>query len=234
MDTRVLALCELSNDLLYHKIPKRQLPFYVDESLRMGTAAAAVLKGQSIEELYREHRIEICCQEDGKGAFGMAYRGQITLAKEGCSVMIFESSVRELAEYSYSGGNGGSSGNHGNIGNCGMEPVDYQLAKEIHLAHEFFHFLEFESLGYVSKLLPEIVTMEVFGLKRRAAVNRCSEVAAHAFAKELLSLKVLPNYYDYRYLINTGKMSEMSFGEMTDKYGNVLNRNEADKMLEIT
>ena len=211
MDTRVLALCELSNDLLYHKIPKQQLSFYVDESLRMGTAAALAFKGRPVEALYEENRIEICCREDGKGAFGMAYRGQITLAKEGCSVMMFESSVRELADYSHSGGR-----------DNGIRPVDYKLAKEIHLAHEFFHFLEFESHGYVAKLLPEVVTLELFGWQRKASVNRCSEVAAHAFAKEFLSLEVLPNFYDYRYLINVGKMTEAAFEEMAAKYENLL------------
>lgn len=202
MDTRTLALCELSNDLLYYKIPKQKLSYYIDESLRIGREAAGKYQGYDLEVLYAEHGINIDYQSDGTAGFGMAYRGQITLEKGNCSAVIFRSSIRALAENS-----------------VGKEfpAVNYELAKNLHLAHEFFHFLEFESDSCVPQQLEPVITMDFLGFKRRARINRCSEVAAHAFAKALLDLKVLPNYYDYCYLINTGKMTEEAFEEMLVK-----------------
>jgi hypothetical protein len=49
---------------------------------------------------------------------------------------------------------------------------------------------------------------------RKARIQRCSEIAAHAFAKELLGLKELPNVYDYIYLVNSGKMKKDYFAGM--------------------
>ena len=63
MDERVLALCELSNDMLFHKIPREQLPFYVDESLKAGRETARTLAGRDVLELYRESGI--CIREGG-------------------------------------------------------------------------------------------------------------------------------------------------------------------------
>lgn len=208
METRVLALCELSNDLLYHRIPKPKLSYYIEESLRMGTEAAGLYKGCDLNALYQKHEITVSVQEDGTAAFGMAYRGEITLEKGNCSAVLFRSSIHALAEHSEG---------------PGLPGIDYELAGRIHLAHEFFHFLEFESGSYVSQVLDSITTLKVLGLERKARINRCSEVAAHAFAKALLGLEVLPNYYDYRYLINTGNMTEEAFAQMLEKYRNELN-----------
>ena len=36
MEDRILAMCELSNDLLFHKIPRERLGYYVDASLEAG------------------------------------------------------------------------------------------------------------------------------------------------------------------------------------------------------
>lgn len=208
MDDCVLAVCELSNDLLYHKIPKDKLAYYVDGSLKAGIDAARQYADVDLEGMYRQDGISVEYKEDGKGAFGMAYRGQITLSKDGCSLEIFRSSIRELAENSKNGA---------------FPPLTYEQARDIHLAHEFFHYLEYRGNCFVSEALEPVTTMQVFGLKRRARINRCSEVSAHAFAKALLRLPVLPNYYDYIYLINTKKMTPEAFEAMQSKYENELN-----------
>ena len=40
MDDRILAMCELSNDLLFQKIPPERMAYYVDGALEAGRAAA--------------------------------------------------------------------------------------------------------------------------------------------------------------------------------------------------
>jgi hypothetical protein len=83
----------------------------------------------------------------------------------------------------------------------------------LHLAHEYFHYLEFTSGQSVSERLESVETFRLFGLSRKAKINKCSEVAAHAFAKTSLGLPWLPNGYDYIYLVETGKMKEELFEE---------------------
>lgn len=207
MDNRILALCELSNDLLYHKIPREKLSYYIDASLKAGKDAASEFLHEDLAALYEKNGITVEYRESGKGAYGIVYRGQITLSKSGCSLEVFTSSIRELAEHS---------------AGTDLLPIDYELAKKIHLAHEFFHYLEYSRDQTVSQMLNRVLIMNFLGLKRYAAINRCSEVAAHAFAMELLKLPVLPNYYDYRYLINTGKMTAAAFDGMMADYGSLL------------
>ena len=93
---------------------------------------------------------------------------------------------------------------------------------EIHLAHEFFHILEYLENSSVVKEMEPVQTFSFFGLRRFSQVQRCGEIAAHVFAKELLKLPVLPNLYDYLYLIGTGKMTPLAFDDMADiRKGNI-------------
>lgn len=208
MDDRVLALCELSNDMLFHKIPQSQLAQYVDASLAAGRKAAQPLAGQDILGLYRKDGIAILEKPSGKGQFGMILRGQATLSAERCQVEVYQESIRALAEHS---------------GGAGEAPLSFEKAFHVHLAHEYFHFLEYRRGRSVAEELPDVVTLSFFNFHRRAKINRCSEVAAHAFAQALLALPHLPNLYDYRYLVDTGSMAQKAFDELLRKMEAALN-----------
>lgn len=213
MDDRVLALCELSNDMLFHKIPQDQLPQYVDASLEAGRKAAQSLADRDILGLYRESGIAILEKPSGKGQFGIILRGQATLSTKGCQVEVYQESIRTLAEHS---------------GGAGETPLSFEKAFHIHLAHEYFHFLEYQRGRSVAEELPDVVTLSFLNFHRRAKINRCSEVAAHAFAQTLLGLPHLPNWYDYRYLIATGAMTEAEFNALSIRMKQLLAGRDSD------
>jgi hypothetical protein len=190
---QTLALCELSNDLLYGKIPKDRIPYYINSSLAEGRAAAKEYAGMDIRELYQKEKIQIEYCKENKSTFGVVLRGQMVMGKEEARVELYSASIESLAK---------------NSGIYDAASIDYDLALNIHLAHEFFHYLENKRRKFVSEQLDSVVIMKLFGFHRRGHINRCSEIAAHAFAKELLHLPYLPNLYDYAYLINTGKMTQ--------------------------
>lgn len=202
MDERVLAMCELSNDLLFHKIPAEKRALYVDIPLAAGRTAAQKFKGRDIEELYKEHGIQIISHNEKGKALGVLLRGQATMSKSGCSVEIYEQSIKELAD---------------------EENIDVNTARKVHLAHEFFHFLEYQRGKMVSEEVPPVQTFQLFGFSRKANINRCSEIAAHSFAKNLLGLSVLPNYYDYCYLIKTEKMTDAKWQQIVAEMEKLLN-----------
>jgi hypothetical protein len=195
----VLALCELSNDLLYHKIPKGKLSYYIEKSLKFGRTAAEMYQGQDILKLYDENRIEVEYIKTSQKTYGVSFRAQVEMDKKQTKVMLYEGSIQELSQ---------------NSGYEGRKPLTYEKALAIHLAHEFFHFLEFTKEDFVSDKLDTIETLKLPFYTKRVHINRCSEIAAHAFTKELLELNELPNLYDYYYLINSGKMKKSSFNEM--------------------
>ena len=100
MDDRVLDLCELSNDLLFHKIPKERLAYYADASLEAGRTAARGFLGQDVRKLYRQSGSEIRYAGNGKQNYGVILRGQSVMGEEQCSVDVYQDSIRELAAHS--------------------------------------------------------------------------------------------------------------------------------------
>lgn len=195
MDDQVLALCELSNDLLFHKIPRERLAYYADASLDAGRCAARQFAGQSVQALYERGGIGIRYAGSGKQNYGVILRGQCVMGRDRCMVDVYLDSIRELA--AHSGWEGRS-----------LTP---EQALEVHLAHEFFHIWEYREGRSIAEELEPVTSAAFLGLRRKSQISRCSEVAAHAFAKELLGLPVLPNFYDYRYLIDTGAMTQADF-----------------------
>lgn len=195
----VLALCEISNDLLYHKIPKEKLAYYIKESMDIGRETAKIYLKRDIFDLCQENKIEIEYIRESKKTYGISYRAQVEMDKKHTKICIYEGSIRELAK---------------NSGYEGRKALTYEEALKIHLGHEFFHFLEYINSNFVPDRLEEIVTMKLLTFTRKARIQRCSEIAAHAFAKELLGLKELPNVYDYIYLVNSGKMKKDYFAGM--------------------
>ena len=195
----VLALCEISNDLLYHKIPKEKLAYYIKESMDIGRETAKKYLKRDIFNLCQENKIEIEYIRESKKTYGISYRAQVEMDKKHTKICIYEGSIRELAK---------------NSGYEGRKALTYEEALKIHLSHEFFHFLEYINSNFVPDRLEEIVTMKLLTFTRKARIQRCSEIAAHAFAKELLGLKELPNVYDYIYLVNSGKMKKDYFAGM--------------------
>lgn len=195
----VLALCEISNDLLYHKIPNEKLAYYIKESLEIGRKTAKEFLKRDILDLCEENKIMIEYIRESKKTYGVSYRAQVEMDKRHTKICLYEGSIRELAK---------------NSGYEGRKALTYEEALKIHLGHEFFHYLEYTNKDFVPDRLEEIVTMRLLTFKRKARIQRCSEVAAHAFAKELLGLKELPNVYDYIYLVNSGKMKRDYFAGM--------------------
>ncbi|MDF2887943.1 MAG: hypothetical protein K0R23_2328 [Lacrimispora sp.] len=205
----VLGLCELTNDLMYHKIPKDKVYFYIEESLKIGKSAARPYKGMDIIEVCKESGIEIEFLKECKKMYGVSFRAQVEMSQKQTKIWIYEGSLGDLAR---------------NSEYAGRKPISYQDALRIHLCHEFFHYLEYQQNRFVSEILPKIITLQVFGIKIERSINRCSEIAAHAFAKEMLQLEELPNVYDYLFLINSGQMKQDHFFEMIQSYEKMLEK----------
>lgn len=210
MEDRILAMCELSNDLLFHKIPRERLGYYVDASLEAGRSAAKCFSGRSIRELYEEYGIAIRHAGSGKGSFGVTLRGQAVLSETECAVEVYDESIRTLAESSrYQG-----------------RTLTMDEALDAHLAHEFFHFWEFHEHSSIVDRLEGVTSFSLFGWKRTAHIHRCGEIAAHAFAKQVAALPELPNLYDYLYLIYTGKMTSAQFDALLARMRAMLGADE--------
>ncbi|WP_461207361.1 hypothetical protein [Clostridium sp. DL1XJH146] len=199
MSDELLALCELSNDLLFHKIPKEKYMYYIKNSLKCGEEFAEKYCGQNIRELYKKNGIIIKYSEEKNSYCGVQFRAHVVIDKKETIVTMYTKSLNEFSDNSSYQGN---------------DYISYDTALDMHLCHEFYHFIEHKEEFTISEKLDEIVTIKLPFFTRKAHINRCSEIAAHAFAKKMLQLKYLPNIYDYIYMVNTGKMSREKFDEL--------------------
>ncbi|AOT69286.1 hypothetical protein [Geosporobacter ferrireducens] len=191
INDQVLAFGELSHDLLFHKIPAEKYMYYIDRSIKEGISAARQYIRRDIRSLYMEKNIEIR-YADGSSAFlGIRFRAQFHLGKKKSSVTIYRNSLAELAKMSSLEGGG---------------QLTYEKALDIHLCHEFFHYHEYITGKAVSETLDPVVTLKLPFFTRKANISRCSEIAAHAFSKQMLGLEYMPNIYDYIYLMHTKQL----------------------------
>ena len=181
-----LGFRELEQDSLYRKIPEPMKGFYVKESLQKGREAAGQWRGKRIQEALEEKGIEVVMKAHQSMAKMVRLRGEICFTKEKSSITVYEDSLQSMAEA------------------CMALPKGFSISREkcleVHLAHEFFHYLEFEEGKTVAEKLPKAQIGKFFGWTRMASIQQSSEIAAHAFAKEMCGLKVLPNYYDMVYI----------------------------------
>ena len=128
VDDQLLAYGTLKNDLLFHKIPKENYLYYINESLKLGKQKAKTYKYLSVEELCQKNHIEISYNKQSGKFYGVQFRAQIELKKDYRKIILYTDSLCEMLEAS-------------------QKYIDEQITFEdivqIHLAHELFHFYEY-------------------------------------------------------------------------------------------
>lgn len=181
----VLAYCLLKQDLFFSKIPADEVPRYVQTALDAGAEAAAEHAHQSVKDWYEQYQIKIVYKDRGAAFGGTEFRAQIDYTGKEPHIVLYRQALDRLSQV------------------C----PDVETAI---LGHELFHYLEVTRKRHVSDQLPPVVTFRLGPLQRKAAIQTASEIAAHKFSKDLGGLPYLGNYYDYLYLVQTGKLQSQT------------------------
>lgn len=184
-----LAFEQLSRDLLFYKIPSEQVEYYVNSAICIGAAAAEQYQSNDIYELCAENGIIIEISDRSGKFFGIRMRAEIHMSDDEKIIILYQQSIDDIAKA---------------VLDC--LPCEQRLSKDkilkMHIAHEFFHFIEQKNGCRVNEVLPKVVTFSVLGLHRKASILTLSEVAAHSFSKRLLGLPHYPYLYDKLYAIS--------------------------------
>lgn len=199
----VMALAELKQDNLYLKIPTRQRKYYIDESIKIGIQVA-----ESIKEKHKNKSIEALCQ---------LYNIRINIIGN-----------KQISKYLNLRAEYLNYNNQINIYQSSMEKMMQQFAQinvdltyqeilEIHLAHEFFHFLEFNMIGITSDHLQPIKMKRLLLKNSNASVLKTREIAAHTFCLKYLNLKIHPKFLDYLFLLSNGEINEIQLSSYLEK-----------------
>lgn len=97
--------------------------------------------------------------------------------------------------------------------------VGSEALRCLHLAHEYFHCLEYLNREKVFEKLEPLVKKSFFRrVKRR--LKTTSEIGAHSFAKSVLGLSVSPVMADWITMINTGMLDPEDFRKQVEMIRN--------------
>ncbi|WP_202128891.1 hypothetical protein [Paenibacillus dendrobii] len=205
LSDEILGCMELKQDPLFHKIPEDKIAYYVQASLRAGRVAAEKYKGCNIRRMYREAglRHEVT---DASGDFHqVSFRAQIDFAKKPPQILLYSSSLNGMQRVC-----------RNILGASPTAEPDMDRLIDIHLAHEFYHWLEYREGSFTNERLEPIEVFKLGPYTKRSSVVQCSEIAAHAFCKEVLDLPCLPNLLDYAYLIEDNQLQEKVFEQQLE------------------
>ncbi|WP_066500963.1 hypothetical protein [Abyssisolibacter fermentans] len=186
---KVMSLAELKEDNIYRKIPHNMQKLYVSESMKIGVGTANLIK-----EKYNDADIKSICSDKG---ITIKFIDKIPKLKF----------IKIRADYSHQE-------KCLNIYNSSIEEMYKQFNKidmgfklnvddiiNIHIAHELYHYLEYEEIGLTNEILPKITLFKFGSIERKSTVVKTREIAAHMFCRKMLNLSVHPKWIDYIYLL---------------------------------
>ncbi len=193
-DDRALSYLELEKDPVFSHLSPEQHLFYLDYALQAGCAQAALYQGADAFALAKKFGVKVVFQPNGSDIASGTLRATYDAQEE--TIEIFASSIAQMER---------------SLAPWLDIPWDTKKIAAIHLAHELFHHLEATQIEPVARQLPPVTTLRLGRIKlAQSRVRRCREIAAHAFAKELLELPVLPNIADWLLAISR---QECTLGE---------------------
>lgn len=206
-----LAMAELSGDLIFGKIPPSRYLYYINASLEAGNSAAKQYLGKNAHELCHDCGATICMEDKPARTGGINLRAQAVTEDKKTTIFLYRDSIQSLVD---------------NSAWEGEASFDLETAISAHLYHELFHVIEEQRGAYVSDQLDCVATWRLLSWSGSSHVVRCSEIAAHSFAKEMLGLPWLTNFYDYIYLLNTKQFTKVQFSDFWSRMEQLLDNGE--------
>lgn len=190
------AMMELMKDSLFACIPESEYGLYVFKSIEFGEKAYEEYKSCDLEKTLWDAGVDIIRDEREFEHVVLDYTvwAQITYGKHVKKVELFMPEIRRKQQI---------------LAQNGIETDETWIAK-LHLAHEFYHFLEYSSLGLAGERLKPVRQkkfLRTVGKPLRAA----SEIAAHSFAGRYMRSNILPQMTDYLVLLQEGIMTKETF-----------------------
>lgn len=196
---RTLAWLDLQNDPVFNKIPSDRYHYYLDNALMAGERVADAFSGSNIRELYDEHCIEIELKQADGLFFTVQFRAQFEFSEKKAlrKVTLYQPSLESLQT------------------SCAAQGLmlETDAIIDIHLAHEFFHYLEYAQQKPVSTSLDKVCHIAFGPFRRYSTVTATSEIAAHRFCQRLHRLEYYPTWFDFLWLVHSGKLTQQEADE---------------------
>ena len=180
------TLMELKEDPLFCRIDPQQVPLYVNAAIADGKLKSEYYDKIKMFQILKQKNVAVAVNKDGSP---YQVHSQVVFRGKEIRIEIDAKTVKEL--------------------NCSLYEMGVKVSTGklilLHLAHEFYHCLEYWDQEEIGKRCPK-VTYPFFGIfPCRGYVRRTSEAAAHIFATEICGLDFHPKLLDYLLLEKSNK-----------------------------
>ena len=193
---RLYAMSDLYTDHLFSKIPKSKLHYYIDYPIKIGNTVAETTKylnkNFKLREICMERNINIDIIDKEYRVGKIKFRAEIFLRKRKINIM--GASIKQLQE-------------------CLDDKFTFDEVVDIHIAHELYHFIEYDKKVKTNQILDKIESFKFGCFKRHSTIVKTSEIAAHAYCKKLLGLNFHPKALDYQYMMKQNIINEKKLEE---------------------
>ncbi|MDF2595105.1 MAG: hypothetical protein K0R69_1446 [Clostridia bacterium] len=196
----IMAFLELKEDSQFSNIAPKDYVFYLSKSMAFGKIESQRYRRQDLEAILKSEGVQILHHQNVntmETPFSMI-QSQIYFTKEEKKIEIFVGVIEEKRR--------------------AMEKFGLRISAEemrrLHLAHEFYHFLEFSRDQRTGERLPPISKKLLGIIPVQSYVTRTNEIAAHQFAKEVCNFPIHPKIMDYCYQITKGAYKREAFGAL--------------------
>lgn len=182
LSDEVMGCMELRQDPLFHKIPPAKIPYYVHESLQAGRLAAAKYKGLGIRDMCRDAGLRYEITEASGTFHNVSFRAQIDFAKTPPEMMLYASSLKGMQTVCQE-----------LLGErCGTYETELDLLVDIHLAHEFYHWLEYRDQAFTNEKLERIEVFKLGPFTKKSAWCSAARSPRMLFARICLRSPACP------------------------------------------
>lgn len=200
----IFAYLDLKEDIMFEHIT--DLNSYIKESFWIAEQAASRFEQVDFETLLCKFNVQIRLQEhDFNDSFSQIQSQIIYKNKHKC-IDLYLPCIREKKE--------------------ALNHFGYAISLEellhIHLAHEFYHFYEFEFKKHTEELLPAVSYRFLGMFSQKAFVRKCSEVSAHRFAQLICHTSIHPKLMDYYYYIYKNMYTTEKVNDILEQADNYL------------
>lgn len=187
------AVLELMNDPLGDCIPKEKYRDYARRAIAFGQEAYEQYQFDNLVEILTDAGVEIVQDERDFAYHGLTYEiwAQIIYGEKIKKIELFMPELRRKCQI---------------LKKSGID-VEEKWLIHLHIAHEFYHFLEYTSFGTAGMRLAPVRKKILFRTVQKP-ITSVSEIAAHSFAGRYMRSDILPQMTDYMVMLSEGILSE--------------------------
>ena len=197
-----MCLAELQEDAQFKKMPAGGVRDYIDSLIKIAAGKAEKLKNESpksrlsLSDICRSKGVSVNLVEGSRAQAVGRFRAEIYYDEKIINIM--KCSIDQMYDVLmnfvvYFGEN--------------KNFISVENIKDMHIAHELYHLIEYTDGEYTPDLLPPVTSVNIFGFERRSGVSKASEAAAHIFCMRLLDLPFHPKMLDYLCLLNAEEVT---------------------------